>query len=373
MTSSDKVNKHNLLLTVTAKESKLILKKLLLDLDINEMTAELSQIGLASYKAVQVYKWLNKGISFDNMSDISLSDRAKLNDLYIDNASEIIEKQVSSDGTIKLLLRLSDANSIECVLMKYKYGNTLCISSQAGCRMGCKFCASTLNGLVRNLSAGELLSQVITVNKMLADTTNQIRNITNIVLMGCGEPLDNYDNVIKFLKLVNCESGLNISLRNISLSTCGIVPNIYKLADSKLPVNLTVSLHQATQEKRILLMPIAKKYTVSQLIEACIYYFNTTHRRVYLEYTLISGYNDSMIDAFNLANCTKGYSCHVNLIRLNNVTESNFKPSSATSAKAFLDKLTSLNVSATLRRQIGNDIDGACGQLRNKFVGDKQD
>lgn len=347
------------------------MKKLLLDLKLDEMIIELSKIGLAKYKAVQVYKWLNKGVSFADMTDISLIDRAKLEELYNDTACVISQKQVSSDGTIKLLMQLTDNNSVECVLMKYKYGNTLCISSQVGCRMGCKFCASTLNGLTRNLSSGELLFQVIVVNKMLENQTNEIRNITNIVLMGCGEPLDNYDNVIKFLNLINCKEGLNISLRNISLSTCGIVPNIYKLADSKLPVNLTVSLHQATQEKRALLMPIANKYPVNQLIEACKYYFNTTHRRVYLEYTLIKDVNDSMLDAFNLAGCTKGYSCHVNLIRLNAVKETNHKPTTTADANAFRDKLVSLNVSATLRRQIGNDIDGACGQLRAKYGSEK--
>ncbi|MEG2159489.1 MAG: 23S rRNA (adenine(2503)-C(2))-methyltransferase RlmN, partial [Clostridia bacterium] len=271
------------------------------------------------------------------------------------------------DGTIKLLYRLHDGNLIEGVLMNYKYGNTLCVSTQVGCRMGCKFCASTLGGLVRNLSAGEILGQVVAVNRYLGGDLEN-RKITNIVLMGSGEPLDNFDNVIKFLYLVNDVSGLNISMRNISLSTCGIAPKIDELAKLNLQINLTISLHSADQVKREEIMPIARAYSLETLMISVRNYFEATKRRVIFEYTLIDDANDSYSDALKLANLTRNISAHINLIRLNPVKETKMRGTSDIKAKKFLEYLTNLNVSATLRRQMGVDIEGACGQLRQRYI-----
>ena len=251
--------------------------------------------------------------------------------------------------------------------MNYKYGNTLCVSTQIGCRMGCKFCASTLNGLVRNLTAGEILAQVITANAENA-AQNEKRAVTNIVLMGSGEPFDNFDNVVGFLKLVNSPEGLGVSYRNISLSTCGLVPEMYRFADLRLPVNLTVSLHSPIDEKRREIMPIANKYSVKEIINAARYYFEQTGRRVIFEYTLIEGQNDTEKDARNLAGVLKGFPAHVNLIRLNPVRERNLSATKNNQAQKFLGMLESLGISATIRRQMGVDINGACGQLRNDYL-----
>ena len=252
--------------------------------------------------------------------------------------------------------------------MSYKYGNTLCVSTQVGCRMGCKFCASTLNGLARNLSAGEILSQVLVVNNYLGGKVGKNREITNIVLMGSGEPLDNYDNVIKFLHLVSSPDGLNVSPRNISLSTCGIVPNIYRLADEKLQVILTISLHAPNDELRKTIMPIANKYSVNQIVDAAKNYFNKTGRRVVFEYALIDGVNNTVECANELASLVKGFPTHVNLIPLNEVKERDLKTVTHKKAEQFADLLKKHKVSVTIRRTIADDIDGACGQLRNKII-----
>ena len=249
--------------------------------------------------------------------------------------------------------------------MKYNYGNTQCVSTQVGCRMGCKFCASTLGGLVRNLTAGEILSQVLTVNALHGGTG---RAVTNIVLMGSGEPLDNYDNTVKFIRNVSAEGGINISPRNISLSTCGIVPKIYALADEGLPVNLTVSLHQTTDEGRARTMPIAKKYSIAQILEACAYYFEKTGRRYIFEYTLIDGENSGKEHAERLVKLLKGRPCHVNLIRLNEVKERALKSAEDRQAYAFASMLEKGGLSATVRRSAGADIGGACGQLRANYI-----
>lgn len=341
--------------------------KLLLDLSLEELAEELSSLNLPKYKAKQIYGWLMRGVDFDEMTDIDKKTRSLLKERYIAVPMKIQTKLVSKDKTQKYLFKLCDGNVIEGVLMKYKYGNTLCVSTQIGCRMGCKFCASTLNGLVRNLTAGEILSQIITVNKENGGTAEK-REITNIVLMGSGEPFDNFDNVIKFLTLVNSRDGLNVSYRNISLSTCGLVPEMKRFADLEIPVNLTISLHSPLDAHRKEIMPIANKYSVKEIIYAAKYYFEKTKRRVIFEYTLIEGKNDTKQDAEILAKTLKGFSNHLNLIRLNPVRERNLRATKNDKAHEFLQMLQELNVSATIRRQMGVDINGACGQLRNTYL-----
>ncbi|HPG92538.1 MAG TPA: 23S rRNA (adenine(2503)-C(2))-methyltransferase RlmN [Clostridia bacterium] len=341
--------------------------KLLLDYDLNTLEKELAPFGQPKYVAKQIFGWINKGRDFDEMTNVSKDFRERLKQDFYAVGVTVEKKLTSKDGTVKYLFRLNDNNFIESVLMSYKYGRTLCVSTQVGCRMGCTFCASGIGGLVRNLTAGEILSQIVAVNR---DFDDEKRAVTNVVLMGSGEPLDNYDNVIAFLRLVNSADGLNISYRNISLSTSGIVPNMYKLADENMPINLTVSLHSATQQKREEIMPIARKYSIDDIIAAAKNYFEKTGRRVIFEYTLIDGVNDSFVDAEKLSKLVRGMSAHINLIRLNPVTESAHKPASSKNAYAFAEKLTSLGASATVRRQMGVDIDGACGQLRQRHISD---
>lgn len=345
-------------------------KKILLDYDKEQLKEYLTTTyNVKPFVANQVFGWLYKGVDFDDMTNIAKDLRNTLKQDNLAQAVKIIEIFTSKiDGTQKMLYQLHDGNVIEGVLMKYKYGNTLCVSTQVGCRMGCKFCASTLNGLVRNLSAGEIIGQVVAVNAM----GNGSRFVDNIVLMGSGEPLDNYDNVLKFIKTISQADTLNISQRNISLSTCGLVPQMLQLADDNVSVNLTLSLHNARQEGREVIMPIAKQYSVSEVMHACRNYFEKTGRRVIVEYTLIDGNNDSYGDALALANAVRNMSVHVNLIRLNPVKERKLKATTDTNAKKFLQYLTKLNVSATLRRQMGVDIDGACGQLRQKYLESKE-
>lgn len=338
---------------------------ILLDYSLPQLVEYFNDI--PKYKVKQLYKWLNKDVDFDEMTDLSKDVREKLKGEHIARPVKIFRRFESKDGTQKFLYSLSDGNLIEGVLMKYHHGNTLCVSTQVGCRMGCKFCASTLDGLVRNLTAGEILGQVTAVNAFLGgDTAN--RMVTNIVLMGSGEPLDNFDNVIQFLRLVSSEDGLNVSQRNISLSTCGLSPKIIELADMGFSVNLTLSLHSPRQEKRRNLMPISNAHPLQEAVEACKYYFLKTGRRVIFEYVLVKGENDTDVDAKLLAKLTKGFSVHVNLIRLNPVKERHLSPSEEDATREFLKKLTDLNVSATIRRQMGVDIEGACGQLRRKVI-----
>ncbi len=315
----------------------------------------------------QIFEWLTRNADFDEMTNISKSLRERMKQDCIATSTHIIKTLTSNiDGTQKFLFQLHDGDLVEGVLMKYKYGNTLCVSSQVGCRMGCKFCASTLGGLVRNLSAGEILGQVLAVNA-LGNSENG-RYVTNIVLMGSGEPLDNFDNVTKFLRLVSAPEGINISLRNISLSTCGVVPRMLELADSGLHVNLTLSLHNADNEQRKQIMPVTNAYSVEDAVAACRQYFEKTGRRIIVEYTLIDGQNDTYAHALKLAGLLRNMSVHVNLIALNPVKETGLKGTSEANLKRFIGYLEKLGISATRRRTMGQDIEGACGQLRKHYI-----
>ncbi len=342
------------------------MKKILQDLSFQGLENLILNMGEKKFRAKQLYTglMLGKPISKINVPE---SLRQKLIEEYEDEPVKVIKTLTSSDGTEKYLFALSDGNVIEGVLMKYKYGNTQCVSTQVGCRMGCKFCASTLGGLKRNLTSGEILSQILVVNSLHGGTADK-RSVTNVVLMGSGEPLDNYSEVVSFLKNISAPEGINISARNISLSTCGLVPEIYRLAEEQIPVNLTISLHQTTDEGRARTMPIAKKYSVSEILKACEFYFEKTGRRYIFEYSLIDGENCDAKHAEELIKLLKGRPCHVNLIRLNEVKERNLKTVTEKQAYSFLGTLVSGGLSATLRRQIGVDVGGACGQLRASFL-----
>ena len=343
------------------------MKKIIQDYNLKELEELVAEMGEKPFRAKQLYDGIMRG---HNISDIPALPKAfseKLEEQFEDCPLEIVKTLTSSDGTEKYLFRLADGNIIEGVFMKYKYGNTQCVSTQVGCRMGCKFCASTLGGLVRNLSSGEILSQVLKVNALHGGTPKQ-RQVTNVVLMGSGEPLDNYDNVIKFLRDLAAEGGINISPRNISLSTCGLVPQMYKLAEEGLPVNLTVSLHNVTDDERARTMPIAKRYKIGEILSACTNYFKKTGRRYIFEYSLIEGENADEAHAKALIELLKGRPCHVNLIRLNEVKERKLMAASERGAQTFLKTLTDGGISATLRRRMGADIGGACGQLRAGYI-----
>ena len=336
------------------------------DLSYEEIQGVVNGYGYPKFRAEQIYTAAMQNKTFDKMN-IPQDLRDKLSDDYYDVATEIIETFTGKDGTEKYLFLMRDNNVVEGVFMPHNYGNTLCVSTQVGCRMGCAFCASTLNGLIRNLTAGEILGEVLAVNARHNGTIKN-RAVTNVVLMGSGEPLDNYDEVTKFLRLLSDERGINISLRNVSLSTCGLVDRIIELADSGLTVTLTISLHSPYDKIRSNLMPVNKRYNIASLIEAAKYYFNKTGRRVIFEYSLIDGENVSFQDAEKLASLLTGFASHVNLIRLNPVKERNLKCPTTDTVKEFSEALTKLNVSNTIRRSMGNDIEGACGQLRNKYL-----
>lgn len=340
---------------------------LLQDFSLPQLTDYLTvNYNVKPFVAKQIYQWLTKSVDFDGMTNIAKDLREKLKQNCIAVSCKIVQTLTSDiDGTQKFLYELHDGNVIEGVLMKYNYGNTLCLSSQVGCRMGCKFCASTLGGLVRNLSAGEILGQILAVNAL---GNNKDRFVTNVVLMGSGEPLDNFDNVTKFLQLVSDPQGINISERNISLSTCGVVPNIRKLADMGFSLNMTLSLHNADNDERKQIMPISNAYSVEEAVNACRYYFEKTGRRVIVEYTLIDKQNDSYAHALKLASLLRGMSVHVNVIALNPVKETGLKGTSESNLKRFLQYLDKLGLSATRRRTMGQDIEGACGQLRRRYL-----
>ncbi|MDE6586385.1 MAG: 23S rRNA (adenine(2503)-C(2))-methyltransferase RlmN [Clostridia bacterium] len=342
------------------------MKKILQDLSYGELEELVISLGEKKFRAQQLYQGIMRGEKISKIN-VSAELRSKLLEEYEDEPVKIIQTFHSSDGTEKYLFALADGNVIEGVFMRYKYGNTQCVSTQVGCRMSCKFCASTLGGLVRNLSSGEILCQVLTVDALHSAEFTP-RAVTNVVLMGSGEPLDNYDNVVKFLRAVSAKGGINISPRNISLSTCGIVPKIYSLADEGLPVNLTISLHQTTDEGRARTMPIANKYKIAEILKACEYYFEKTGRRYIFEYSLIADENCDKAHADGLISLLKGRPCHVNLIRLNEVKERTLKSIDEKAAYRFLGLLTKGGLSATLRRQIGADIGGACGQLRASYI-----
>lgn len=342
------------------------MKEILQDLSYAELEEVILALGEKKFRARQIYDGIMQGKALSALSNIAASLKEKLLEKYEDEPVKIKERFVSSDGTEKYLFSLSDGNIIEGVVMRYKYGNTQCVSTQVGCRMGCKFCASTLNGLIRNLTAGEILGQILAVNRLLGD--GKERKITNVVLMGSGEPLDNYDHTVKFLRNVSAEGGVCISARNISLSTCGLVPKMYRLAEEGLPVNLTVSLHATSDEDRKRIMPVANAYSIESILRACDNYFKKTGRRYYFEYTLIAGENCDEAHADALVKLLKGRPCHVNLIRLNAVKERNLSPTEQKEAYRFLGRLEKGGISATLRRQMGSDIGGACGQLRAGYL-----
>ena len=329
---------------------------------LSELTDALSALGEASFRGKQIYSWLHRGATdFEQMSNLSKPLRAKLEERFYITAPKVARKQVSKlDGTIKYLWELRDGNCIETVLMSYHHGNTVCISSQAGCRMGCKFCASTIAGKVRDLTPSEMLDQV------LFTQLDSGMEISNIVLMGIGEPMDNLDNVLRFLELVNSPEGLNIGMRHISLSTCGVIPGIDRLAELGLQLTLSVSLHAPDSETRSRIMPVNKAYDVELLFDACHRYFQKTGRRISFEYAMIDGVNDSDGQADLLARKIHGMPGHVNLIPLNNVVESEFKPSRRVAA--FQKRLESHGITATVRRSLGGDIDASCGQLRRKAM-----
>lgn len=338
-----------------------------LEYTVEEWQAYLEIIKEPKFRAKQIFAWLHKGVDFDFMTNLPKGLIQKLKETFVCNNVKIYKCLVSKkDDTRKYIFSLSDGNIIEGVLMSYKYGNTICISTQVGCRMNCAFCASGLDGLVRNLTAGEILGEVLAVNADISD--NGERKITNIVLMGSGEPLDNYDNVVKFINLVNDENGINISKRNISLSTCGICDKIYSMADDLNGVNLTISLHAPTDDIRQNIMPINKKYKISDIIKACKYYFNKSGRRIIFEYSMIEGVNDSVECAEDLTKLLRGLPCHVNIINLNYVKEKDLKGSKNERVQAFIKTLDTNNVSVTLRRTMGSDIAGACGQLRRSII-----
>ena len=339
------------------------MKQILQDLSLAEIQSLVAELGEQKFRAAQIYRGVMLGKCISDMSDLSKSLRAKLSERFEDEPVKVREVFTSADGTEKYLFELADGNIIEGVLMSYKYGNTQCVSTQVGCRMNCAFCASGLNGLIRNLTAGEILAQILVINARRGGTPEK-RAVTNVVLMGSGEPLDNYDNTVRFLRNVSREGGIGISPRNISLSTCGIVPKMYALADEGIPVNLTVSLHNADDEERARIMPAAKAYKIADILKACDYYFEKTGRRYIFEYSLIHGENADRQHAEKLVSVLKGRPCHVNLIRLNEVKERALSGADEKEAYRFLGMLEKAGLSATLRRRTGADIGGACGQLR---------
>lgn len=337
-------------------------------LDYNQLVEEIEKMGEKKFRAKQIYDWMHVKLadSFDDMTNLSKSLIGKLKEQYTIACLEQVDVQISKlDGTRKYLFRLWDGNVIESVLMKYKHGNSVCISSQAGCRMGCRFCASTLGGLERSLEPSEMLDQIYRIQKHTGE------RVSNIVIMGTGEPMDNYDNVIKFLHLISDENGLNISQRNITVSTCGIVPNMRRFAEEDLNVTLALSLHASNDEKRKAMMPIANKYSLEEVLDACRYYFEKTGRRITFEYSLAEGVNDTPEDARELTALLKGMNCHINLIPINPVKEREYVQSQKKVIENFKQRLEKSGINVTIRREMGRDIDGACGQLRKSYMDNK--
>ena len=340
-------------------------KKDIASYSFEELQEEMLAIGEKGFRSRQIYSWIHEKLvdDFEEMTNLSKTLRQKLEAAYEIRRVEIEKRQISKiDGTNKFLFCLKDGNMVESVLMKYKHGNSVCISSQVGCRMGCRFCASTLDGLERNLTPSEMLRQVYQIQKITGE------RVSNIVIMGTGEPLDNYDNFLKFIHMVSDEHGLNISQRNITASTCGIVPNIRRLAEEKLQITLALSLHGSNQEKRRSLMPVANKYELHEVLEACDYYFEKTGRRITFEYSLVHGVNDTPEDAKELMGILKDRNCHLNLIPVNPIKERNYEKPDKKSAENFKNKLEKNGINVTIRREMGSDIDGACGQLRRKTM-----
>lgn len=334
-----------------------------------ELTAWCKEQKLPAFRGKQIFQWIHQGVDFDGMTNLPLALRQQLKDVAVAQPVEIIEKRMSRiDDTVKFLFGLRDGHCVEGVLMHYHHGYTLCISTQVGCRMGCTFCASTLDGCARNLTPGEMLGEILCANSFLRTEKDAAARVHNVVLMGSGEPLDNYDNVMKFLRLLREEDGVCIGLRNVSLSTCGIVPRMYDLAKENLPVTLSVSLHAPNDEIRRQTMPIAKAYPMDELLKACRFYIEQTGRRVIFEYALVGGVNCSDEHAVELASRLRGMQCHVNLIPLNVVEERDLRGVQEATVRRFMERLESLHISVTRRREMGDDIEGACGQLRRKTL-----
>ncbi len=332
-----------------------------------EITAMLKELGQPAFRGKQIYTWLHKGVgSYDQMSNLPKNLRDLLAEKYPIYTPKVVRKQESKkDGTIKYLWQLADGNCVETVLMRYHYGNTVCISTEVGCAMGCAFCASTIGGLVRRLEPQEMLDEV------LFTQIDSGLPISHIVLMGIGEPLDNFDNVLRFLELVNSEDGMNISMRHISLSTCGLIPKIDALAEKKLQISLAISLHGPNNEVRGKIMPVNKAYPIEDLIAACRRYYEATSRPIHFEYAMIDGVNDRPCDAKELLRLLKGLPAHINMIPLNHVEESPLKPSSRAAVAVFQKILEDGGITATVRRTLGGDIDASCGQLRRKYQKEK--
>ena len=334
-------------------------------LPLPQLEQELTPLGEKPYRAKQLYQWMHTKLArtYEEMTNLPQALRDTLTQKYPYTVLESIQIQESKlDGTKKYLFRLPDDNLIESVWMKYRHGNTVCVSSQVGCRMGCRFCASTLDGLERNLLPSEMLDQVYAIQRCTGE------RVSNVVVMGIGEPLDNYDNLLIFIKMLTDENGLNISQRNVTVSTCGLAPLILKLAEEKLQITLALSLHAATDEKRREMMPIAERYSIRELMDACSHYFECTGRRVTFEYSLVRGVNDSDQDAQLLSELAGSIGCHVNLIPVNPIKERDYERSESKIIYAFQNKLEKNKINGTIRREMGRDIDGACGQLRRKAM-----
>lgn len=340
-------------------------KKDLRSIEYHELEKIILELDEKKFRAGQIYDWLHKkqADSFDEMKNVpgALKERLKEDyDIFGVHVSRVQESAL--DGTKKYLFELHDGNLIESVFMRYEHGNSVCISTQVGCRMGCRFCASTIDGVVRNLTAGEMLAQIYGIMKETGE------RISNVVTMGSGEPLDNYDELVKFIGMLTDEHGLNISGRNVTVSTCGLVPKMYELADLELTITLALSLHASNDDKRRELMPIANKYSLDELMQACRYYFDKTGRRLTFEYSLVAGVNDTPSDAEGLSRLLKGLNCHVNLIPVNPIRERNYVQSTKQALLAFKNKLEKNHINVTIRREMGRDIDGACGQLRRRVI-----
>ncbi len=339
------------------------MKKDILSYSLEELEAALAEIGEKKFRAKQIYEWLHvqRVSEFDKMSNISLSLRTKLDEEFYINSINIVKKLESHiDNTVKYLYELSDGNHVECVMMEYKHGNSLCISTQVGCKMGCRFCASTIAGFKRNLLPSEMLLQIYTAEKESG------KHVDSLVLMGIGEPLDNFDNVVKFLQLLSYETGKNMSLRHVSLSTCGLVNRIYDLAEYKFGLTLSISLHAVTDKKRSEIMPVNNRFCISELLQACRDYIDKTGRRISFEYSVIHSVNDSPEDAAGLIKLLKNMNCHVNLIPVNEIKERDFK-ADRKSLEKFEEMLIKGGLNATTRRTLGADINAACGQLRREY------
>ena len=343
------------------KKDKIDIKSL----DLNELTDVLTGMGEKAFRAKQMYEWMHVKLAedFSAMTNVSKPLQEKCREIFLYTALQVVRVQESKlDGTKKFLFGLSDGNLIESVWMKYKHGNSVCVSSQVGCRMGCRFCASTIDGLERSLTPSEMLDQIYTIQRLTGE------RVSNVVIMGSGEPMDNYDNVLKFVRLLTDEHGLNISQRNVTVSTCGIVPKMMELAEEDLQITLAISLHASSDEKRKKLMPIANKYSMKELMDACRYYFDKTGRRLTFEYSLVGGVNDTDEDAKELSVLLSGLNCHVNLIPVNPIKERDFVESKAHRIQEFKNKLEKKQINVTIRREMGRDIDGACGQLRRSHM-----